>query len=67
VLNLMDRPAITPTQRMILKLAAGLITRDGMDFHQFVIPIHRKLPLGEAAKGHAAIEKDGIGKVLLLA
>jgi hypothetical protein len=34
---------------------------------KLVIPIHRKLPLGEAAKGHSAVEKDGTGKVLLLA
>jgi hypothetical protein len=32
-----------------------------------VIPIDRMLPLEDAAEGHAAAEKGGIGKVLLLA
>ena len=36
--------------------------RDG----KLVIPIDRTLPLREAADGHAAVEKGGIGKVLLL-
>ena len=36
--------------------------RDG----KLVIPISRKLPLSEAAKAHAAAEKGGIGKILLL-
>ena len=31
------------------------------------IPIDRMLPLEDAAKGHEAAEKGGIGKVLLLA
>jgi hypothetical protein len=35
VLSLLDRPDVTPTQRMILKLAAGLITQDLMEFDQF--------------------------------
>jgi NADPH:quinone reductase-like Zn-dependent oxidoreductase len=33
---------------------------------RLVIPIHQKLPLREAARGHAALEKGGIGKILLL-
>jgi NADPH:quinone reductase-like Zn-dependent oxidoreductase len=37
--------------------------RDG----KLVIPIDRKLPLRDARGGHAAVEKGGIGKVLLLA
>jgi NADPH:quinone reductase-like Zn-dependent oxidoreductase len=34
---------------------------------KLVIPIDRKLPLRDARDGHAAVEKGGIGKVLLLA
>ncbi len=34
---------------------------------KLVIPIDRMLPLADAGKGHAAAEKGGIGKVLLLA
>jgi NADPH:quinone reductase-like Zn-dependent oxidoreductase len=34
---------------------------------RFVIPIDRMVPLAEAAKAQAAVEKGGIGKVLLLA
>jgi NADPH:quinone reductase-like Zn-dependent oxidoreductase len=34
---------------------------------RLVIPIDRMIPLEEAADGHAAVEKGGIGKVLLLA
>ena len=34
---------------------------------RFTIPIDRMLPLSDAAEGHAAAEKGGIGKVLLLA
>jgi NADPH:quinone reductase-like Zn-dependent oxidoreductase len=34
---------------------------------RLVIPIDRMLPLAEAAKAHAAAEKGGIGKILLLA
>ena len=36
--------------------------RDG----KLVIPISEKLPLSEAAEGQAAVEKGGIGKVLLV-
>lgn len=34
---------------------------------KFKIPIDRTIPLADAAKAHAAAEKGGIGKVLLLA
>jgi NADPH:quinone reductase-like Zn-dependent oxidoreductase len=34
---------------------------------RLVIPIDRMVPLAEAAKAHAAAEKGGIGKILLLA
>src|SRR5271155_1071038 len=37
--------------------------RDG----KLVIPIGRKMPLSEAAEAHAAAEKGGIGKILLVA
>ena len=33
---------------------------------KLIIPIERKLPLKDAAAGHAAVEKGGNGKVLLL-
>jgi len=33
---------------------------------KLVIPIDRKLPLKDAREGHAAVEKGGMGKVLLL-
>jgi NADPH:quinone reductase-like Zn-dependent oxidoreductase len=33
---------------------------------KLVIPIGRKLPLSSAAEGHAAVEKGGAGKVLLM-
>jgi NADPH:quinone reductase-like Zn-dependent oxidoreductase len=36
--------------------------RDG----KLVIPISKELPLSEAAQAHAAAEKGGIGKILLL-
>jgi NADPH:quinone reductase-like Zn-dependent oxidoreductase len=36
--------------------------RDG----KLVIPIGQKLPLSDAAKAHAAAEKGGIGKILLV-
>lgn len=34
---------------------------------KFRIPVDRKLPLADAAQAHAAAEKGGIGKILLLA
>jgi NADPH:quinone reductase-like Zn-dependent oxidoreductase len=34
---------------------------------RFTIPIDRMVPLADAAKAHAAAEKGGIGKILLLA
>ena len=34
---------------------------------RLVIPIDRMIPLEDAAAGHAAAEKGGIGKILLLA
>jgi NADPH:quinone reductase-like Zn-dependent oxidoreductase len=34
---------------------------------RFEIPIDRMVPLADAAQAHAAAEKGGIGKILLLA
>jgi NADPH:quinone reductase-like Zn-dependent oxidoreductase len=34
---------------------------------RLIIPIDRMIPLEDAAEGHAAAEKGGIGKILLLA
>jgi NADPH:quinone reductase-like Zn-dependent oxidoreductase len=45
-----------------LQLMAEAV-RDG----HLVIPISQKLPLREAAQAHAAAEKGGSGKILLLA
>jgi NADPH:quinone reductase-like Zn-dependent oxidoreductase len=36
--------------------------RDG----KFVLPISRRMPLAEAAKGHALMEKGGAGKIVLV-
>jgi NADPH:quinone reductase-like Zn-dependent oxidoreductase len=48
--------------RKTLKFMAEAV-RDG----KLVIPVGLKLPLSEAAKAHAAAEKGGIGKILLVA
>ena len=34
--------------------------------HKLTIPIREKLPLAEASKGHADVEKGGAGKVILM-
>ena len=47
--------------RKTLEFMANAV-RDG----KLVIPIGRKLPLREAAEAHAAAEKGGIGKILLV-
>ena len=51
----------TPDARILEFMAEAV--RDG----KLVIPISRKLALSEAAVAHAAAEKGGIGKILLLA
>jgi NADPH:quinone reductase-like Zn-dependent oxidoreductase len=48
--------------RKTLEFVAEAV-RDG----KLVIPISQTLPLSEAAKAHAATEKGGIGKILLVA
>jgi NADPH:quinone reductase-like Zn-dependent oxidoreductase len=50
-----------PDAKTLLHMAEAVRDR------KLIIPIDRKLPLREAAAGHAAVEMGGIGKVLLLA
>lgn len=50
-----------PDPERMVKLAQAVAAK------QLAIPIDRMIPLADAAKGHAAAEKGGIGKVLLLA
>jgi NADPH:quinone reductase-like Zn-dependent oxidoreductase len=54
-------PVFSKFDRKTLELMAEAV-RDG----KLVIPISLKLPLSEAAQAHAAAEKGGIGKILLL-
>jgi NADPH:quinone reductase-like Zn-dependent oxidoreductase len=49
-----------PNARTLLHMAQAVSAG------KLVIPIDRKLPLRDAAAGHAAVEKGGTGKVLLL-
>jgi len=51
----------SPDAKVLLHMAQAVRDR------RLVIPIDRKLPLDQAAEGQAAVEKGGIGKVLLLA
>jgi len=53
--------AARPDPEHMVKLAQAVAAK------RLTIPIDRMLPLADAAKGHAAAEKGGIGKVLLLA
>jgi NADPH:quinone reductase-like Zn-dependent oxidoreductase len=50
----------TPDAKTLQFMAEAV--RDG----RLVIPISRKMPLSEAAEAHAAAEKGGIGKILLV-
>jgi len=50
----------TPDAKTLQFMAEAV--RDG----KLVIPISRKLPLSKAAEAHAAAEKGGIGKILLV-
>jgi NADPH:quinone reductase-like Zn-dependent oxidoreductase len=54
-------PVFSKFDRPTLQFMAEAV-RDG----KLVIPISRKLPLSEAAAAHAAAEKGGIGKILLV-
>jgi NADPH:quinone reductase-like Zn-dependent oxidoreductase len=65
--NAKDYPSVTavavyaqPDAKALLYMAEAVKQR------KLVIPIAMKLPLKDAAKGHAAAEKGGIGKVLLV-
>jgi NADPH:quinone reductase-like Zn-dependent oxidoreductase len=50
----------TPDPKALMEFARAVVDK------KFVIPIGLKLPLSDASKGHAAAEKGGIGKVLLM-
>jgi NADPH:quinone reductase-like Zn-dependent oxidoreductase len=52
---------VVPDAVMLRKLAEDVIAR------RLVIPIDRMVPLADADEAHAAAEKGGIGKILLLA
>ena len=65
--NAKDYPSVTvvpvyaqPDAKTLFFMAQAVKER------KLVIPIGMKLPLKDAAKGHAGAEKGGIGKVLLL-
>lgn len=65
--NAKDYPSVTvapvyaqPDAKALVSMAQAVKER------KLVIPIHMKLPLKDAAKGHAAAEKGGAGKVLLV-
>ena len=65
--NAKDYPSVTvapvyaqPDAKILVDMAHAVKER------KLVIPISVKLPLKDAAKGHAVAEKGGIGKVLLL-
>lgn len=57
VVPVMAKPDASMLAELANEVAAG----------RLVIPIDRMLPLADAAEGQAAVEKGGIGKVLLLA
>src|SRR5271170_6874735 len=54
-------PVFSKFDRKTLQFMAEAV-RDG----KLVIPISRKLPLREAAEAQAAVEKGGVGKILLI-
>jgi NADPH:quinone reductase-like Zn-dependent oxidoreductase len=49
-----------PDPKALTEMARAVVDK------KFVIPIGLKLPLSKASEGHAAFEKGGIGKVLLM-
>jgi len=55
-------PVFSKIERKTLQFMAEAV-RDG----KLVIPINQTLPLSEAAEAQAAVEKGGIGKILLVA
>ena len=54
-------PVFSKFDRQTLQFMAEAV-RDG----KLVIPVSRTLPLSKAAEAHAAAEKGGIGKIVLL-
>ncbi|MGH9596084.1 MAG: NADP-dependent oxidoreductase [Edaphobacter sp.] len=52
---------VVPDSKMLRTLAEDVVAG------KFLIPIDRMVPLAQAAEAHAAAEKGGIGKILLLA
>src|ERR1700733_8536296 len=59
--SVMVAPVFSKFDRKTLQFMAEAV-RDG----KLVIPISQKLPLSEAAEAHAAAEKGGVGKILLV-
>jgi len=53
--------SVVPDPAMLRTLAGDVLAK------RLVIPIDRMVPLADAADAHAAAEKGGIGKILLLA
>jgi NADPH:quinone reductase-like Zn-dependent oxidoreductase len=65
--NAKDFPSISVVPFVSKQDAKTLLyMAEAVSAGKLVIPIDRKLPLKDAREGHAAIEKGGIGKVLLL-
>jgi NADPH:quinone reductase-like Zn-dependent oxidoreductase len=61
-------PTVQIAETRAVPDAAGLRTlAEDVAAGKFKIPIDRMLPLEQAAEAHAAAEKGGIGKILLLA
>ena len=63
-----------PLAREVERRARALLMKEALgpgiwrySAQRLTIPIDRMLPLSDAAEGHAAAEKGGIGKILLLA
>jgi NADPH:quinone reductase-like Zn-dependent oxidoreductase len=54
-------PVFSKFDRKTLQFKAEAV-RDG----KLLIPTSQKLPLGEAAEAQVAVEKGGIGKILLV-
>jgi NADPH:quinone reductase-like Zn-dependent oxidoreductase len=64
--NAKDYPSIRivpvhskPDAKALTEMARAVVDK------KLIIPIGQKLPLSSASEGHAAVEKGGIGKVLL--
>jgi NADPH:quinone reductase-like Zn-dependent oxidoreductase len=65
--NAKDFPSIRIIPFVSKQDASGLLRMaQAVSSGKLVIPIDRRLPLKDAAQGHAAVEKGVAGKVLLL-